>query len=188
VRCPRDGTAGTIYGTRIYTDDSSICTAAAHAGVITLERGGRVTIEIRGGRSSYESTTRHGITSASWGEYGRSFVVKYAGGRIKRDEPDGGVTAIDWDTNATGFTGETGQTYTFRCPQGGAAWPIYGTGDYTDDSSICTAAVHAGLISFARGGRVTIEIRGGRSSYQSSTRHGVTSQRWGEYGRGYVFR
>jgi LCCL domain len=65
----------TIWGTDIYTDDSSVCTAAVHAGVITVEDGGEVTIEIAPGEESYEGTEQNGIESSPYGPWGGSFVV-----------------------------------------------------------------------------------------------------------------
>src|ERR1700687_1769370 len=107
-----------------------------------------------------------------------SAVILMSGGLFV-DSPglgqDDDATPIDWQSNARGFEGGEGATFRVRCPRDGAAGTIYGTRIYTDDSSICTAAVHAGVISLKRGGRVTIEIRGGRSSYESTTRHGITS-------------
>jgi hypothetical protein len=200
-RCPSDGTAQAIWGSDIYTDDSSICTAAVHAGIISIERGGVVTIEIRPGRSTYGSTTRHGIKSNNFGEYQRSFVFNSPGttqdgrnpsGRNSRPDSDNDetadVTPISWDTSAGGFQGEAGRTYRFRCPSDGTAQAIWGSDIYTDDSSICTAAVHAGIISRARGGEVTIEFRPGRSTYGSTTRHGIKSNNFGEYQRSFVVR
>jgi hypothetical protein len=201
-RCPAEGTAQSIYGSDIYTDDSSICTAAVHAGIIDIERGGVVAIEIRPGRSIYGSTTRHGIKSNSFGQYGRSFVIlssdtsrnrpiKESGSNPAPDsdnEDSKDTTPIAWDTSAGGFTGEEGQTYKFRCPAEGTEQPIYGNDVYTDDSSICTAAVHVGLISLERGGIVTIEIRPGRSTYGSTTRHSIKSNSFGQYGRSFVVR
>jgi len=201
-RCPSDGAAAVIYGSDVYTDDSSICTAAVHAGLFTLERGGVVSIEIRPGRSTYGSTIRHGIKSVNFGQYGRSFVVlnadtfrhgsnKDRGGSTSEatdNEDRSDVTPIDWETSAGGFKGEAGQTYKFRCPSDGTAAVIYGNDIYTDDSSICTAAVHTGLITLRSGGVVTIEIRAGRSTYGSTTRHGIKSINFGEYGRSFVIR
>ncbi|MEA2174566.1 MAG: hypothetical protein QOD00_2158 [Blastocatellia bacterium] len=103
--------------------------------------------------------------------------------KIDRD-----ITPISWDTSAGGFAGEEGRTYRFRCPAEGTAQPIYGNDVYTDDSSICTAAVHVGLINLERGGIVTIEIRPGRSTYGSTTRHGIKSISFGQYGRSFVVR
>jgi molecular chaperone DnaK len=73
--CPPGGSPGSVWGTDVYTDDSSVCTAAVHAGAITVEDGGRVTIEIRPGETAYEGSSRNGIDSADWGSWHGSFVV-----------------------------------------------------------------------------------------------------------------
>ena len=73
------------------------------------------------------------------------------------------ITPIGWDTTATGFTGDDGQIYKFRCPAEGTEHTIWGSDVYTQDSSICTAAVHVGLFSLADGGVVTVEFRPGFS-------------------------
>ncbi|MGZ8474813.1 MAG: LCCL domain-containing protein [Candidatus Limnocylindria bacterium] len=73
--CPPGGTPGSSWGTDVYTDDSSVCTAAVHAGAITVEEGGIVTIEIRPGQDAYEASERNGIASRAWGLWGGSFVV-----------------------------------------------------------------------------------------------------------------
>jgi hypothetical protein len=64
---------------------------------------------------------------------------------------------------------------------------VWGSDVYTDDSSICTAAVHAGLISFASGGTVTIEIRPGQASYGATSRYGVATSAYGNWHGSYVF-
>jgi hypothetical protein len=58
----------------MYTDDSSIATAAVHAGLITVRDGGVVTIEIRQGAGEYEGSVSNGITSKTWGPFPGSFV------------------------------------------------------------------------------------------------------------------
>ena len=45
-QCPPNGAPGTVWGSDIYSDDSSICTAAAHSGRITRAAGGVVQIQI----------------------------------------------------------------------------------------------------------------------------------------------
>lgn len=87
----------------------------------------------------------------------------------------------DWGTNATAHRGKNGQRLYYVCPAGGRSGyaNVYGTDLYTDDSAICMAAVHAGVISFAAGGTVTIEIRPGAASYTGSVRNGVSSQNYG---------
>jgi hypothetical protein len=75
IRCPANGTLLRITGTFVYTDSSSICTAAMHTGVITKARGGSVTIIPRPGRSSYRGTRRNGMSSLSSGRFDGSFEI-----------------------------------------------------------------------------------------------------------------
>jgi len=67
---------GTVWGTGIYTNDSSVCGAALHAGAIAAASGGNVTIELLPGMPAYAGTTRHGIVSRSWASWSCSFRVK----------------------------------------------------------------------------------------------------------------
>src|SRR4051794_2944158 len=80
-----------------------------------------------------------------------------------------------WSANATAFRGQDGQQKVFDCPAYGTVRGLYGTDVYTDDSSVCTAAVHVGLISLGGGGTVTIEIRPGAASYTGTKRNRMTS-------------
>jgi len=75
VDCPvRPGAAASLWGTDVYTDDSSLCEAGVHAGRITPS-GGPLVIEIRRGFPSYTGSTRNGTVSADYGDWGGSFVV-----------------------------------------------------------------------------------------------------------------
>ena len=76
VVCPAKYKAGSIWGTDTYTTDSSICLAAIHAGVIQADAGGKVKVKITKGLSSYEGSTRNGVTTHKWGSYDSSFTVK----------------------------------------------------------------------------------------------------------------
>lgn len=73
IYCPSGGTPGAIWGTDFYTSGSSICTAAVHAGLITFSSGGVVILRYGSGRSSYEGTSRNGVTSLSYGRFETSF-------------------------------------------------------------------------------------------------------------------
>jgi hypothetical protein len=73
--CPPNGTFGTIWGNVVYTDDSSVCTAAVHSGVIGREFGGQVRIVIRPGLASYPSVTRNGVRSEPWPAWEGSFTI-----------------------------------------------------------------------------------------------------------------
>jgi hypothetical protein len=69
-----------------------------------------------------------------------------------------------------------GERYAFRCPPGKPqSSRVVGSGPYTDDSSICSAAVHAGAIHAKDGGDVTVEIRPGQASYQGSEHNYIRS-------------
>lgn len=89
--------------------------------------------------------------------------------------------AITWTQDAQDWRDNTYWKYTVTLPAGGSLDEVWGTDVYTDDSSIGSAAVHAGKITFATGGTVTIEILPGRSSYTGSSRNGVTSLDWDEW-------
>jgi hypothetical protein len=75
--CPANGSPGAVLGTDIYTDDSGICPAAVHAGVISLEQGGTVTIELLGAQQSFTGSTRNGITSVNYGSWPGAFRFVY---------------------------------------------------------------------------------------------------------------
>lgn len=161
-----------IWGTDVYTDDSHVCTAAIHMGLITQERGGQVTYQIQPGQTGYQASTRHGITSYSWSQsFDGSFSIVSA-------EPDGHVPEPDPSLppdDARRNRGKFEQQFSIDCAPGFALDSVWGTDIYTDDSDVCTAAVHAGVITQAAGGTVTYEIRPGQKSFASSTRHGVTT-------------
>lgn len=94
---------------------------------------------------------------------------------------------VDWRANAKEWRGQNGMQVTLRLPGNGGSHTVWGTDVYTDDSSIGTAAVHAGIIDFETGGIVTIEIRPGQESYEGSSRNGVTTEEYGSYAGSFVF-
>jgi LCCL domain len=180
--CPSYGTVSSVWGTDVYTDDSSVCTAAVHASLITLAGGGTVTIEIRPGQASYVSSTRNGITSSAYGPWSGSYVIVSAVAAT----PGIGVGGSTWDARPSAFRPYVGARFSYTCPANGTPGPVWGTDVYTDDSSVCTAAVHAGLITVAGGGSVIIEMRAGQSSYTGSTRNGITSSPYAAWGGSFV--
>ena len=64
---------GTVWGTDVYTDDSDIIRAAVHAGVIQNGENKNVFIQIMPGQSSYQGTTRNGISTKSYGNWAGSY-------------------------------------------------------------------------------------------------------------------
>jgi cytoskeletal protein RodZ len=104
------------------------------------------------------------------------------------EEDTGEVIPILWSTSATQVKQDVGSVYKFECPKSGTAAAVWGSDIYTADSSVCTAAVHAGKITLDAGGEVTIEMRPGRSIYGSTTRNGITSSTYGQYPNSFVVR
>ncbi|MHC5670501.1 MAG: LCCL domain-containing protein [Nostoc sp.] len=73
--------------------------------------------------------------------------------------------SLQWNSTASNLRGQLNQDFTFICPPNASIFKVWGTDVYTDDSSICNAAVYAGLITTRNGGQVTIRIRPGAGSY-----------------------
>lgn len=187
LACSPRGTARSVWGSDIYTTDSSICTAGVHSGLITFEQGGDVTIELRPGMTIYGCSERNGVTTSAYGSYQRSFVFKTANTEaVVRDVQE--QTPVLWNTAAIIVSGENGKTYKFKCPANGREGTVWGTDIYTIDSSICNAAAHAGKLTMASGGSVTIELRPGESSYKGSLRNGIKTNDYGPYARSFVVK
>lgn len=193
--CPALGVVpqDAIWGTSVYTDDSPICWAALHSGRITRELGGEVFIEVLPGFTSYVGSYRSGAVSEDYGLFDGSYAVvgapagipgPYDGGVIWTSQPPVQVPgAIDWEENALVHRGAWGVRFQYTCQAIGptvALGTIWGSTIYTDDSRICVAAAHVGVIGRS-GGAVTIETVPGVSSYPSTTRNGILSNGFGAY-------
>jgi LCCL domain len=91
---------------------------------------------------------------------------------------------IDWRTSPLDLNlrGLNGERFRFLCPPGKAApgQPI-GSGPYTDGSSICAAAAHAGVLHPSVGGNVLIEIRAGQAHFAGSLSHYIQSAAYEAY-------
>lgn len=79
---------------------------------------------------------------------------------------------------------EPGQSLQFTVT-GDSRGPVWGTDVYTIDSRLPAAAVHAGLLAVGETGVVTVRIVESPAEHAASTRHGVTSGRWGSYRASY---
>jgi hypothetical protein len=73
------------------------------------------------------------------------------------------------------WAGQVGRVLTFQCIGPLEMHSVFGTDTYTDDSSVCSAGVHAGLITQRSGGTVSVKLMQGVESFPGSTRNGVTS-------------
>jgi LCCL domain-containing protein len=102
-------------------------------------------------------------------------------------DPPGALLELSWHADATKYRGANGGHFTFDCLPGGSLNPVWGTDVYTDDSSVCTAAVHAGLITLDQGGIVVIEIRRGQDAYVGTTRNGVRTSGYEQWDGSFEF-
>lgn len=101
---------------------------------------------------------------------------------------NGSAVSLACFDNAISLAGEPGTSATVTCPsncasEGGTVW---GTNMYTDDSAVCTAAVHAGALT-NEGGTTTVLIKDGQDAYPASLQNDVQSSEWGSWNRSFTF-
>ena len=172
--CAPGQISGTVWGSGPYTDDSSICAAARHAGVIG-PNGGMVGVTGTAGQDSYAGSSANGITTSSYGQWGASFVF---------GKPATGTPSCPSDfVQHRG----SGNTLTCECAAGQITGTVWGSGPYTDDSSVCAAARHAGVIG-GQGGRVTVQATPGLDGYGGSTANGISTLNYGVWPGSFTVR
>uniref|UniRef100_A0A1I8JEL7 VWFA domain-containing protein n=1 Tax=Macrostomum lignano TaxID=282301 RepID=A0A1I8JEL7_9PLAT len=70
---------GNVWGSGIYTADSSLSKAAVHAGIVRNGQTKYIRVRVLRGRSSYRSTRRNGVKTRRYGRYRLSY--KFIGSR-----------------------------------------------------------------------------------------------------------
>jgi hypothetical protein len=71
-----------IYGSDVYTTGSGLAMAAVHSGVLKAGQKGIVKVTILPGQDTYSASTRRGITSYAYGQWGVSFKVERVYGYV----------------------------------------------------------------------------------------------------------
>lgn len=66
--------AGTVWGSDTYTDDSPIAAAAVHSGALCVGETGTLMLTLQPGTDSYPAVPRNGISSHSFGAWGRGYI------------------------------------------------------------------------------------------------------------------
>jgi hypothetical protein len=151
-----------VWGTDVYTDDSELCHAAKHAGIIG-EAGGSIHVRRAPGQSSYRGSTRNGFTSGNYGAWEGSIVFADAATLT------GGVPLCP--SLYTANVGFSGNCY---CDKGSLG-QVWGSNPYNAGSSVCGAALHAGVIG-RNGGTVNVTPAGPQQRFTASDRNGVYAQ------------
>ncbi|WP_127559278.1 LCCL domain-containing protein [Nioella ostreopsis] len=167
--CASGGGTGAVWGTNVYTADSNVCVAAAHAGVIGAG-GGQILVTPGSGYQSYPGSTQNGITTSTWGSYDRSFTV----------------SLVSMQTPACATMPAGADVYECSCPAGPYAGSAWGSGPYTNDSSICVAALHSGVLT-AAGGTVRVLSAPGLQSYRGSEWNGASTMDYGPWSGSILF-
>lgn len=171
--CPaNDGANATVYGMDPYTDDSAVCAAAIHAGVLQPGVSGAVTIVIGSGAESFPASDRNGVKTRSYAAWPYSYTFA----------TDGALSPIAWTTAWNRIPPEFAAPISVACPSGGTTDPgVWGNDVYTSDSSICLAAVHAGVITLEGGGPVTVTRAPALGEYDGIERNRVVSRGYGAW-------
>lgn len=159
-----------IYGTDVYTDTSPICTAAAHAGLFTKGTSTAVTIVMAGRKESFTATNRNKVQSLAYGPWAGTYSFS------RTSQPG----QIEWNTTIVQVASDYLTPLTLVCPPAGPdRGDIWGTDVYPDDSAICVAGVHAGVITL-EGGTLTVTRVEKQASFPSTTRNQITSRLWSD--------
>lgn len=190
-----------VYGTAIYRADSSICFAAIHFGKLSIGTVQELIIKIGNIQEGYNGSEGSlGVKSLDgFGEKKLSFTIEPA-----KDLK--GVACMD-SVRSTYPNSVFGETYLISCLEdcSDSSAKIYGgnknpakdssaalsddSGNhciYSEDSSICKAALHCGVINkFNR--NVKFQITGGQSNYESLQSFGISSEHKGESLRSFSF-
>jgi hypothetical protein len=171
-------TSGSVWGSDIYTDDSSVAAAAVHAGVVSAGEFAFVKVTLLPGQAHYDAVTRNGVASQTYDGWQGSFRVESAMQPWTVQLP-GGEDASPLVPMST-MRGRPDISFVVQAV-GVASGQLWGTGVYTDDSSIGAAAVHAGLLKPGEIGFLRVTMLPGRETYAASDRNGVKSQPFGAY-------
>jgi hypothetical protein len=72
---------GSVWGTGIYTLDSTLASAAVHMGVLKVGETGKVTVTILGPTRGFIGSTQNGVTTSNYDSYPGAYQIHPKGGR-----------------------------------------------------------------------------------------------------------
>ncbi|MFO0807432.1 MAG: LCCL domain-containing protein [Gemmataceae bacterium] len=189
---------GSVWGTDVYTDDSSVAAASVHAGLVRIGERATVIVTIVKPPPQFIGSSRNGVTSVAYGNWPAAYVLQRKATRaqpspnpptnmavrglfIPNDPAGAGAgTAVAW-------RGRLGEQFALEIT-GDTTGLVWGTDVYTDDSPIAAAAVHAGLVRAGERARITLTIVKPPSQFVGSSRNGVKSSSYGDWPSAYVLQ
>jgi hypothetical protein len=139
-----------VWGSDLYSDDSSVCAAAIHAGAITAA-GGVVLFDFLPGRDGYAPSRRAGIESRSGRR--RSFQVRRGCGRRGRRR----LRSIAPPRRLRGDRSHapSAERPTVEHVSGELHTATIPTGEYTDDLPVCARCTP---VTTAAGGKIIVRL------------------------------
>ncbi len=185
--------AGGVWGTNAYTSDSVLASTVVHAGVLSEGQTGIVRVVMGSGLTNFLGSTSNGVTSSNFGTYVSSYsVTDERGSNAIVAYPGMPENPLSDPGTLSGFRGRNSASIYFNVT-GSTSGGVWGTGTYTDDSTLATAAVHAGILRSGQKGVVKATIQPGLTlfymyspaPYVASTANGVTSNSFGTFGGSY---
>ncbi|XP_006641271.1 cysteine-rich secretory protein LCCL domain-containing 2 [Lepisosteus oculatus] len=172
--CPANckNSKGKVWGTLFYDVQSSICRAALHYGAID-NNGGLIDITRKSRMPFFVKSTRNGIESFSKYKASNAFIVS----KVEEKTVDCYATVAE----LCPFEGPVSHCPRVYCPatckDEPSYWaPVIGTNIYSDSSSICRAAIHAGVIEAMTGGYVDIVTADKKKNYVGTLKNGIQSE------------
>nr|CAB3231614.1 C-type lectin domain family 4 member F-like [Phallusia mammillata] len=135
-----------------------------HAGLIDQD-GGYFEVFKSDPLPKYEGTSRYGVVSETC--FSALFTYSFQMKCSTKGNPEFSVTDVD-------------------CPSGCRSTYVCGTNLYNGNSSVCVAAIHSGALK-ENGGAITFYSHEGQTSYNGSTKNGVSSQSCDTFLRSFSF-
>ncbi|KAJ8413434.1 hypothetical protein AAFF_G00094300 [Aldrovandia affinis] len=163
---------GKVIGTVYYEMQSSICRAGLHYGVIDNE-GGWLDVTRQGRQEYFIKSNKHGIQSLGKYQSANAFTLSKVT-----------VKAITCETTVAElcpFQKPASHCPRLYCPshclqENPHSARVIGTITYSDISSICRAAVHAGVIQDQSGGYIDVMPVDNRRYYIATYQNGISSE------------
>lgn len=162
-----------VWGTDVYTDDSCVCRAALHAGLLAPGEAGEVELQPIEGQPSYEGSERNGVSTRNYGSWPGAFQFPAVIPACRHTGRD-----YLWFSPADPCEDDRlpHDHYCHNCPADCDPYQVWGTDTYHGNSSLCSAAVHAGVINAAAGGRIFFYFPLNEADdYVGSARNGIES-------------
>jgi len=189
------GGRGGVWGTGLYTHDSTLASAAVHAGVLQPGESGVVLVTIVKGPAWFQGSMRNGVSSGDWNNtdgYFSAYLVErvpsgatYVAPRRTADFTYGYARLLYDPGTMEPHYQSVGQSFHIFVT-GADDGPVWGTDCYTYDSDLSSAAVHAGVVPLGQGRIVRVTIEKGPARFVGSNRNNVATHDWDNAGGHYT--